>query len=511
MKKIFALLLLFNSPQVFSQDWPVKKMVTAKKQSSVQFTALPVFSFVANKPLANRGIYQELKLDASFLNRVMEERPAALQLSIPLGNGSSVNCELVQFSLGNVKFTENNSSVIENIKIPVTYRGIIAGVADKNSVMLTVNEDYLSLVAAMNDKSIQVTQADEKDKSLYRLYNSETVQFPSVSLDCGTISNFVSKTATGIDLTGVQVNPLGVQDKCVNVFVDCFDSVYLWQKSNTQQTTNYVYELFNIVAGGYLAEQINIQITTINIWTTPDPFTGNTREARVRKMADYYKDNFWGNICVGLDFTPSRYGGVANAIGKVKAVSANTCPAYSATESACCYNDLADLAIAKNFPVGPNTNNSQIYLVMHEIGHKLGSRHTKWCGWKLTSNPDTFGAIDSCGVPEEGPCAPGQPPINGGTIMSYCFQGTSFINYSNGFGPLPGNAIRNFVDQSPCILTCVECFGVRNNSNKHVYAFQNAGEALKKESGTGENNSNGPTKNGSAAGKLIINTQKLKQ
>ena len=29
---------------------------------------------------------------------------------------------------------------------------------------------------------------------------------------------------------------------------------------------------------------------------------------------------------------------------------------------------------------------------MHEIGHLLGSRHTQWCGWKLTSNPDTFGA-----------------------------------------------------------------------------------------------------------------------
>ena len=517
MKKLFVLVLLSGSLNCFSQDWPLKKIVRAKKESGVKFTVLPVLSFVTNKTLANLGTYQQLKLDASFVNQVMKQRPEALLLSIPVGNGKSINCELLQFSLGNIKFTENNSSVLENIKIPLTYRGIIAGEQKMNTVVLTVNDDYMALVASMPDKNIQITQADENDKTLYRLYNSETILFPSVAVDCGTKNSPVSKTANGIDLTGVQVNPLGVQDKCVNVFVDCSDSMYQWRQSNPQQVAYYVYELFNLVAGGYLNEQINIQITTINIWTTASPYRATTREIALTQIANYWKDNFWGNICVGLDFSLNRIAGIgrsgiAGDIGRVKAISANTCPAYDSVNnrSACCYNDLNYGGIYSGFPTGPNTSQSQLYLVMHEIGHLLGSSHTHWCGWKLSSNPDVFGAIDSCAAPE-GPCMQGPPPAGGrGTMMSYC-NGNVGVNYYNGFGVLPGNAIRNFVEQSVCILTCVECFGLRINSNLDGYAFQNTSTVLMKENSTGGNKQNEPIKSQATAGELFIDTKKLKQ
>ncbi len=485
MKKLIMLLLLPGSLHVFSQDWRIKKMITAKKESGVQFTVLPVFSFVANKSLADRGTYQELKLDASFLSEIMEQRPAALQLSIPLGNGKSISCDLVQFSLGNIKVTENNDRVVENLKIPVTYRGIIEGMTGRNTVILTVNEEYLSLVATMADEAIQVTKADETNNSTYRLYNSASIKFPPVSFDCGTNISPVSKTVDGIDLTGVMANPLAVQDKCVNVFVDCFDSLYLWQKSNTQRTTNYVYELFNLVATGFFNDTVNVQITAINVWTTKDPYRGDIRNNALYDLATYWKDNFWGNICVGLDYSSpvSNRFGLAGAIGKIKAVSANTCPAYnySGTDSisACIYNDLDYGGTYTNFPTGPNTTQSQVYSTMHEIGHLLGAHHTHWCGWKISTNPDVFGAIDSCAKPE-GNCPKGPPPPGGsGTIMSYC-NGNVGVDYTYGFGRLPGNAIRNFVDQSACILTCIDCFGVRNNNNKELYAFQNNTAAIKK-------------------------------
>jgi len=57
MKQLFVLVLLSATLGAFSQDWPVKKMVSAKKESGVPFALLPVFSFVASKALANRGIY----------------------------------------------------------------------------------------------------------------------------------------------------------------------------------------------------------------------------------------------------------------------------------------------------------------------------------------------------------------------------------------------------------------------------------------------------------------------
>jgi len=67
------------------------------------------------------------------------------------------------------------------------------------------------------------------------------------------------------------------------------------------------------------------------------------------------------------------------------------------------------------------------------------------------------GAIDDCGplagYPNEGNCALGPDPVNGGTIMSYCHLTNFGINFSNGFGPLPAAAIRGAINQSLCLTT----------------------------------------------------------
>ena len=516
MKKLISILLLAAvTTTAFSQNWPLQKMVVAKKASKVVFTSLPVFSFVANKALPQRGIYQQLRLNPAFSEQLLQQRPEAIQISIPLGNNKSITCELVKFNLGNIKFTENNTGIINDPGIPVTYRGIVSGEQNKNTVTLTVNEDYLALMATFNDKVIQVTKADEADNSIYRLYNSSRVQFPVVPFECGNLEKPASQTTSGIDLTGGNT-PTAIRDKCVNVFVDCSDSMYQWKGSSKQAVINYVYELFNSVATGYFNDSVNIQITTINVWTTASPFVAANRTAALSQLAAYWKDGFWGNICVGLDYSlNSTFGrsGLAGDIGRVKAVSANTCPAYTASNSACCYCDMNYNVTVSNFPVGPNTTGQQVYLTMHEMGHLLGAHHTKWCGWKLTSNPDTYGTIDSCGV-IEGSCVQGPPPPgNGATIMSYCVTSTlngNFVSYNNGFGRLPGNAIRNFVDQSACILLCVDCFGsINNKDNNNTIAFHNHQyPVINNENSTGKEHSDQQ-----AAGNLphLLNIQTAKQ
>jgi Metallo-peptidase family M12 len=302
--------------------------------------------------------------------------------------------------------------------------------------------------------------------------------------ECGTNASVPAHTSGGIDISGAP-SPLALRDKCVNVFVDCFDSLFIWNSSNKQKTINYVYELFNSVATGYFNDSVNVQITTINVWTTPDPYRGDIRNNALFDLANYWKDNFWGNICVGLDYGTNGRSGLAGDIGRIKAVSTNTCPAfqYGGTDSlsACCYCDMNYIVSVQNFPTGPNTTQQQVYLVMHEMGHLLGAHHTKWCGWKLTSNPDTYGTIDSCGKIERinsstPPCPQGPPPpANGATIMSYCVTSNlngNFVSYTNGFGRLPGAAIRNFINQSTCLLNCVDCFGWLNNRKNDSQAFK---------------------------------------
>jgi Metallo-peptidase family M12 len=481
MKKLIIITLLATASNAFSQDWPVKKMVTDKKAKKLAFVQTPAFTLAGDKQLRQRGTYQVLKLNTSFTNQLLEQRPEAIQVAVPLSNSETINCELVKSDLGNIKFTQNNNDAIQNVRIPVMYRGIVSGETNKNTVTLTVNEDYLSLIAVLGDKTVQVTKGDEKDKSAYRLYNSKKVQFPLVNFDCGTITRPISQAVNAAP-SPVQNGINASQDKCVNVFVDCFDSLYQSQGNSFQQTVNFVYELFNEVATGYANEQINIQITTINVWTTADPYRGDNRSNALADLAANYKDNFWGNICVGLDFSTNGAGrsGLAGEIGKVKAVSPNACPAYAVGSNEFCYTDLNYNVSVQNFPVGPNTTAPQIYLVMHEMGHLLGAHHTKWCGWKLTSNPDSYGTLDSCGTIEpinsSTPACPQgpPPPLTGATIMSYCVSGNAageFVNYNNGFGTLPGAAIRDFVSQSSCIPNCLVCLVLLDDKSNDALAF----------------------------------------
>ena len=41
--------------------------------------------------------------------------------------------------------------------------------------------------------------------------------------------------------------------------------------------------------------------------------------------------------------------------------------------------------------------------------------------------------------------------------MSYCVGVGQVTNYNNGFGALPGNAVRSFVDGSACLTNCPAC------------------------------------------------------
>lgn len=513
MKILYLLIGLLIASPVFSQDWPVKKQVMAAKAKGIVFTNISAFSFITNKNLPQRGVYQQLKVNSSLLAELMAQRPDAIQVTLPLGNNNAITCDLVKFSMGNVKFTENNDGVVENIKIPVTYRGIVVGEKNKNNVILTVNEDYLSLTASMSDRLLQVTKADEEGKTIYRLYNSSEVRFPELpAMDCGTNRLSASETANGIQLTGVLANPLAIEDKCVFVFVDCFDSMYIWRQKSIQQTVNYVYELYNYVTAGYYNESINIQITTINVWSTPDPYNHATRESSLASLAANWKDNFWGNICVGLDYSTTKKGkgGLAGDIGRIKGLTVNTCPAYIPSKSggdsvsACSYSDLNFYGNTQNFPIGINVSANQILVVMHEMGHQIGSHHTHWCNWKLSSSPDVFGAIDSCAAPE-GTCKKGDPPpASGGTIMSYCHLDTlQFVNYQNGFGTLPGNAIRNFVDQSACILQCVDCTAsINHTSNNGTFAYHKNETPFEKNESDNQSNINR---------QLIFISKKLKQ
>jgi hypothetical protein len=105
---------------------------------------------------------------------------------------------------------------------------------------------------------------------------------------------------------------------------------------------------------------------------------------------------------------------------------------------------------------------------MHEMGHLLGSSHTQWCGWVISTGfPIVYGALDNCAPTEPAfantTCPPGLPPPGGkGTIMSYCNIGGPLVSFNRGFGEQPGNAVRNYIDKNSCFPSCLVCTALQN-------------------------------------------------
>ena len=90
-----------------------------------------------------------------------------------------------------------------------------------------------------------------------------------------------------------------------------------------------------------------------------------------------------------------------------------------------------------------------ISVLMHEMGHNLGSRHTQSCSW----GPGKNQAIDDCYTQEGGPCTTIMP-IEYSTVMSYCHLTSKGISFMKGYGTEPGLLIRTRVSGAACLEIC---------------------------------------------------------
>ncbi len=418
---LLVLSFLFPAP-IFSQH-PVAEWLNGFR-SSADF--MPVTLLTLNndrsdleQTVSNATI---LSPDADALDELLHTAPSTITFSIPVRDGSVMHLELAKveilasdFSVGiNGDFAQENFPYHRSVH----YRGIIQG-NPASVAAISVTSSGVSGMVADENGTRQLGLLE--DGSLNYIFY-KTTDLKAVSPN----SCFADDIAlTGENETGITADDRGIGCKTVPIYFECDYKLYTDKGSSVANVTNYVTSLFNQIATLYANENVGVSIAQIKVWSSPDPYMA---QSNIGNLLNSFRQtlgtNFNGNLAHFLT-TRSLGGGIAY-------VDVICFKQYAFGVS--CINTTF-----QNVP----TYSWSAEVVTHELGHNLGSWHTQSCSW-----PN--GALDNC-VNPEGSCAPGPPPVNGGTIMSYCHLTGYGINFNNGFGAVPGAKIRDKVLNSTCL------------------------------------------------------------
>ncbi len=407
---------------------PAEK-IKFQKEAGVDFEELTCKPFTAtsevlDKPAARFARNSQfLLLNEKTLAAVMAERPMSFSVSLPF-NSETIILDLVAADVLTPDFkleTSESQGKPVAFKEGLHYRGTIRGDEKSLAAISFFDEEIMGLIAdPRRGGNLVLGKLDiPNNRSKYIFYDDSQLA-EHVPFKCGVDDNEKAEF-----LPGSQNVP--EVNGCVRIFFET-DFALFTNKGSVQNVINYVTGAFNQMAILYNTETISVQLSQVFCWTTQDAYnTTNSGTALNQFVA--FRTSFNADLAHLVVIGGASTGGVAYLSG------------ICTSGSKYAYSDIN--TSFSNVP----TYSWTVMVLTHETGHNMSSRHTHWCGW-------AGGAIDNCATPE-GSCNPGPAPVNGGTIMSYCHQTPGGINLANGFGPLPGAAIRNFVSTRTCLAaTC---------------------------------------------------------
>jgi len=434
MKKLssFLLLLLFACSGFAQNSVRPIDLVRDAQAAGRQFQAYDLLHAHRSQAPA-RGAqlesYQMLELRESVLEQLRREAPEQFSLVLPAAFRSKpLRIQLVKVNpFGpDFKVVRASNRRTAAVELGLHYRGIVEGSNSFAALSIFPNE-VMGLLGTSAEGNIVLGKLKENTQERYILYPDRKIQ-PGFNLDCATEDDGRPYSPEKLKWKQATRSP----NDCVGLYYEVDHDIYN-DKGGTQGATNYVTGIHNQVATLYANESISTFITEMVVWDTPSPFSSSFSGGMLNDFQAWHDNSSWnGNFGQLLSYQAS--GGVAATINGFCRSNRDLSLCFSSINSF--YNTVP-------------TYSWTVMVVTHEFGHLFGSRHTHACVWNGNGT-----AIDGCAGSTEGFCSLPGIPSNGGTIMSYCHLTGAGINFNNGFGPQPGNVIRNETDNAGCTYSC---------------------------------------------------------
>ncbi len=388
-----------------------------------------------------------LELDPAVLTQLLRDRPEALRLSLRTEAGAQYVLELLRSAPvpadADFGVIDANGRHRSGSDEGLHYQGIVTGGGRSVASLSAFPNGDIMVLFGTSEGNFNLGRLED-GTGRFILYNDHDLTIRPHA-ECKTDDNAIvnpDRAGGGLKTTRAMLC------RRVRVYWEVAANLYAAKNGNIITTRNYVTGLFNQVAAMYLNEHIQMELSAMYVWITQDEYPQTSSSAALTKFVQYW--NFLGNsynadLAHLLTRDNAGNGGGNGGLAYV-GVLCNPDFSYAYSDVYGTYNAIP-------------TFSWDVEVITHETGHNLGSKHTHWCGWN-TGTGSTCGAIDDCytletstGCSTCGSTYQNSAPVTAwkGSVMSYCHLVARGIDLANGFGPLPGNAIRAEVAAKPCL------------------------------------------------------------
>ncbi len=435
MKKIIIYAITFLLAfQAYAQNGAVARAIVENQEDGLEFTTMDVFQEDVQSAKSNERTMEVLtkgtllELNPVAFQNARKAGAEAISLRIPTIDNPNLEVLLVKVNIhtDDFKATDQFGNEIKDVDLGTHYRGMVMGDTESLVAISILENEVMGFVSTRKGNLVIGKMGGKNKGNQHIAYYDKDLMIQS-DFECGTKDDGVGYLPEQLKPLNVNVNKLNT-DKCVRVFTEIDDDVRADKGSGAFA---YVGGLFNQSAAIYANEAITVVSSGMLAWVSTSPYTtGSTASILGQFQAN--RNGFSADLAHLVSY---KVGG-----GRAAGFS-GFCNADE--DESMCYS-----GIASTFNDVPLYSWS-VMVYTHEMGHLMGSRHTHACVWNGNNT-----AIDGCAGGTEGGCSlPGFPAI-GGTIMSYCHLQSVGINFNEGFGPQPGNVIRNNASNATCLTSC---------------------------------------------------------